>query len=74
MRAGRASACGARGAPIRFERVEGEVALVAGSPLLDDRGGRPAQDEEVDWATIRVYGATDAPVVVEVDWRTRHGC
>ncbi len=32
------------------------------------------RDEEVDWATIRVYGATDAPVVVEVDWRTRHGC
>lgn len=29
-------------------------------------------DEEVDWATIRIYSAADAPSVSKVDWTTRH--
>lgn len=30
------------------------------------------REEEVAWAQIRVYAATDAPSVSRIDWTTRH--
>lgn len=29
-------------------------------------------EAETDWAVIRVYGATDGPMVTRIDWTTRH--
>jgi len=30
------------------------------------------KDDEIDWATIQIYAATDVPSVSEIDWRVRH--